>query len=218
MRTRDTAQRDEAKTVRTAGKLCPHRIPEGSYCKRCAEERAARAAPAISSPGLTAAERRRLDDLEQTVEAGLETFVDVGVALAGIRDGRLYRQTHATFEGYLDERWGMSRSRAHRLIDAAKVAERMLPMGNIPNERQARELAPLADRPGEAHAALAEASTGGRPTAARVRAAVARRTGKQALQQRLVCFSEQEVALIREQAAAAEATVIVDLLDRKAGR
>ena len=43
---------------------------------------------------------RRLAELELVIERGLKTFVEVGAALLGIRDGRLYRETHATFEDY----------------------------------------------------------------------------------------------------------------------
>jgi len=68
-----------------------------------------------------------------------------------IRDGRLYREPHGTFEVYCRERWGWSRIHAHRQIEAAKVAK-VLPMGNTPpNERVARELAPLADEPSLVH-------------------------------------------------------------------
>ena len=95
---------------------------------------------------LSAPARSRLAELEAVVERGLETFVEVGRALMEIRDGRLYRETHLSFEAYLDERWSMSRSRGYRLIDAARIGELVSPMGDIPaNERQARELAPLLD-------------------------------------------------------------------------
>jgi hypothetical protein len=95
-------------------------------------------------------EQQRLAELEQVVERGLQTFVDVGLALLEIRDSRLYRATHATFEAYLDQRWKMSRSRGYRLIDSARLAELVSPVGDIPNERQARELAPLLRERGEA--------------------------------------------------------------------
>jgi hypothetical protein len=94
---------------------------------------------------LTPAESGRLAELEAVVDRGLKTFIEVGRALAEIRDSRLYRQAHSTFEAYCRERWGFGRTRAHRLIEAADVVA-MLPMGNKPaNERQARELAPLKD-------------------------------------------------------------------------
>jgi hypothetical protein len=74
------------------------------------------------------AERRtdRLRELEEVVERGLATFVEVGRALQEIRDAQLYRATHA-----------------YRLIDAAEVKVALSPIGDIRNEAQARELVPL---------------------------------------------------------------------------
>lgn len=61
-----------------------------------------------------------------------------------IRDSRLYRQQFPTFEAYCRERWGLSRFYAHRIIDAAEVANNLLPIGNIPQtESQARPLTRL---------------------------------------------------------------------------
>ena len=51
--------------------------------------------PPTHLPDLSVPERSRLAELEAVVEAGLQTFVDVGLALSEIRDGRLYRKTHA---------------------------------------------------------------------------------------------------------------------------
>ena len=98
---------------------------------------------------LLAGERVRLAQLEAVIERGLETFVEVGLALAEIRDGRPYRETHSTFEAYLRERWSMSRSRGYRLIDAAHVAGLVSPNVDIANEGQARELVPLLRDEGE---------------------------------------------------------------------
>jgi hypothetical protein len=93
---------------------------------------------------LTTTEAAQLETCEMTIKQGLETFYEVGNALLTIRDGRLYRANFDTFEEYCRTRWNISRSRAHRLIEAAGVADNLLPMGNIPtNERQARELSPL---------------------------------------------------------------------------
>lgn len=45
--------------------------------------------------------------------------LDVGQALARIRDGRRYRlEGFDTFEDYCRERWGFSRVRAHQMIEA----------------------------------------------------------------------------------------------------
>jgi len=104
----------------------------------------------------TATAEGRLSDREQadlaTCEAALDNlrvaFWAAGKALQVIRDARLYRDTHATFEDYVEQRWDMSRSPAYRLIDAWPLAERLSPMGDKLNERQVRELLPLASRHG----------------------------------------------------------------------
>jgi hypothetical protein len=97
------------------------------------------------------------DDLA-TCEAALDNlrvaFWAAGKALQVIRDARLYRQDHATFEDYVERRWDMSRPQAYRLIDAWPLAERLSPMGDTLNERQIRELLPLAGRHGQDAAAL----------------------------------------------------------------
>lgn len=97
---------------------------------------------------LDTTEAEHLADCETIIAAGLASFVEVGEALADVRDRRLYRQTHGTFEDYCVERWGLSRNRAYRLIEGAEVAA-VLPIGNtLPaNEAQARPLAPLRDDP-----------------------------------------------------------------------
>src|SRR5438309_439896 len=75
-----------------------------------------------------------------TCEAALDNlrvaFWAAGKALQVIRDARLYRDTHATFEDYVEQRWDMARSPAYRLIDAWPLAERLSPMGDKLNERQ----------------------------------------------------------------------------------
>jgi hypothetical protein len=113
---------------------------------------------------------RRLAELEAVIEAGLQTFVEVGAALLEIRDGRLYRETHASFEAYCRERWNFTGRRGRQLIAAAEVGT-VVP---IENEAQARELAPLLDDPDQLRLAWAEALTNGAPTAAKVREAVER--------------------------------------------
>ena len=83
----------------------------------------------------------RLAELETVIERGQQTFVEVGNALMEIRDQRLYRKTHATFEAYCKERWGWTRRQANRQIDAAKVVETLGPTGPKPaTEREARDM------------------------------------------------------------------------------
>lgn len=89
---------------------------------------------------LTTTEQQRLTELETTIHAGLSEFQRTGAALAEIRDGRLYRAAHSTFDDYLAARWGFTRQHAGRLIAAAEVAQVLEPVGYTPqNEHQARQ-------------------------------------------------------------------------------
>jgi hypothetical protein len=72
---------------------------------------------------LSAAERNKLSKYEETIQSHFESFRLAGEALLGIRDSRLYRETHPTFEDYCREKWEMSKTQANRLIAAAKVVE-----------------------------------------------------------------------------------------------
>ena len=40
-----------------------------------------------------------------------------------IRDEKLYRESHKTFEKYVDEKWSMGRSYANKLIASADVGK-----------------------------------------------------------------------------------------------
>lgn len=130
---------------------------------------------------LTISESQRLTQLEATIAAGLQTFVEVGRALLEIRDARLYRQEFGTFEDYCRERWAMSRSYAHRTIEAAQVAVNLLPIGNIlpATESQARPLSPLApDMQREAWQRAVDTAPNGKITAAHVQNVVDEMTGE----------------------------------------
>jgi hypothetical protein len=99
----------------------------------------------MNAGDLTPAESSDLEACEASIQAGLDTFVEVGTALLKIRENRLYRLRHGTFEDYCRERWGMSRVHAHRMIEASQVVSNLLPIGNTApfNEAQARPLARL---------------------------------------------------------------------------
>jgi hypothetical protein len=80
----------------------------------------------------------RLTELEKVIEKGKKTFVEVGMALAEIRDSRLYRREYGGFEEYCRKKWGWTRQHAYRLIEAAPVGKcHQL----VTNEGAARELA-----------------------------------------------------------------------------
>lgn len=70
---------------------------------------------------LTDEEKQRLANLEQEIRPALGSFLDVAEKLYEIAKDRLYRDTHASLEDYLDDRWGLSRSWGNQLIKAHKA-------------------------------------------------------------------------------------------------
>lgn len=120
---------------------------------------------------LTVAEVDCLADCEQRIERGLKTFVEVGTALATIRDNRLYRAEHGTFEDYCQARWGFTRQRAHQITSAAEIASSMFDAG-LPAPDNARQAAELARVPEPERADIWRETverTDGKPTAAAIR-------------------------------------------------
>ncbi len=136
--------------------------------------RSSQSLSAGSDKGLpTRAEVDRLAELEHVVATGIATFVAVGVALAEIRDARLYRAGYGTFEAYLEDRWEFRKSQAYRMIEAANTVAILSPIGDTPaiaNEAQARAIKPVLDQQGPAAAAvvLRRAAAEGPVTAASI--------------------------------------------------
>ena len=135
----------------------------------------AHGADTVPEKPLSDSERNALANFESKIEAGIKTFMQVGTCLATIRDGRLYRESYPSFEDYLDGRWGMGRSHAYRMIDAAATVaeiEAVSPIGDILTaESQVRE---IADLPPEVAVEVIEAAvekSGGKPTAKAIREA-----------------------------------------------
>lgn len=129
---------------------------------------------------LSVDEHRAFADAEAVIGRGLGTFLEVGRALMAIREGRLYRSTHPTFETYCRDRWDMSRSLGYRFIDAAETVAVLPTSAPLPTaESQVRPLSvlPLGERPRTWAEAVKDA--GGKvPTARAVREVVNRRAGK----------------------------------------
>ena len=85
---------------------------------------------------LTDEEARDRLHLERKVE---RSFVEAGKALLELRQRKLFRSTHSTFDDYVRERFGMQRAHSYRLMDAAVIVknleEKCLPLGDIPSNR-----------------------------------------------------------------------------------
>lgn len=103
---------------------------------------------------LSLPEAGELERCEAIIERGLRTFTEVGNALLRIRDRRLYRAKHGTFEAYCRERWGFTDRRARMLISAAETVA-IIETGTIvpvlpATESQARPLTTLRGDNGKA--------------------------------------------------------------------
>lgn len=130
----------------------------------------------MPTDSITAPEADLLAFCERKIAAGFSTFCEVGDALLKIRDARLYRASHASFEAYCREKWGMTRRRADQLIEASAVVIGLASENNcshLVTESQARELAKV---PEEARAeVLKEAAESGPVTAKSIKAAAEKR-------------------------------------------
>lgn len=123
---------------------------------------------------LTLPERNRLTECETIIEKGLQTFVEVGIALAEIRESRLYRLTHGTFEEYCGERWGFTSIRAKQLMESAVVAKNIeTVVSNGVTESHLRPLKNLQpEQQREVYQRSVETAPNGKVTAAHVEATV----------------------------------------------
>ncbi len=112
--------------------------------------------------------------LERKVE---KAFYEAGLALQTLRDKRLYRSTHATFEEYCQDRFNYSRSYSSRLILAVEIVDNI--KENVANwqhnktivlptkESQCRQIGRLKQPSSQAQAwrEAVNRSSGGNPTA-----------------------------------------------------
>ena len=106
----------------------------------------------VGADDLSATEREFLHEREKIIERGSRVFVEVGTALAEIKnykDGVLVRR-YGGFDQYCKERWGFGLAYGYRLMDAAKVVMELSPRGEnaaeavLPtSEKQVRELTRL---------------------------------------------------------------------------
>ncbi|MEO0836297.1 MAG: hypothetical protein AAFY16_09975, partial [Cyanobacteria bacterium J06642_3] len=76
----------------------------------------------VSERILSEAEKAERDSLELTVQ---QAFFIAGKALKDLRDKRLYRETHSTFESYVRDRFDFTKRAAYYLIDAHEVVNNL---------------------------------------------------------------------------------------------
>ncbi|MFQ6394630.1 hypothetical protein ACLMAJ_14320 [Nocardia sp. KC 131] len=105
--------------------------------------------PVAGDGPLSERERSQLTLCESSIDTLRIAFWAAGRALQIVRDGRLYRDDHETFDDYVEQRWDMQRSYAHKLIRAWPLAARLHPLAPAINEGQVRELLPVAAEHGE---------------------------------------------------------------------
>ncbi len=100
----------------------------------------------VDAEELTEDEERLRLHLERKVE---RAFYEAGKALQQLRDRKLYRSSHGTFEEYCRDRFGYNRRHPYLLIESAIVvdnlSEKCDPLDHIlpSNERQVRPLTKL---------------------------------------------------------------------------
>jgi hypothetical protein len=70
---------------------------------------------------LSTEEKKRFVACESSIRNGLKSFYNVGRAVCEIREGRYYRETHATGDAYFSEKWDMTRQRVSQLVFAHHV-------------------------------------------------------------------------------------------------
>lgn len=100
----------------------------------------------MTTEPISLTESKQLVSLESKIEAGQKTFLEVGLALAEIRDNKLYRSDYSTFEDYCKEKWGWEK-RYWQYVIAASETVRNLPEPSrtiVHSESQARELSKAA--------------------------------------------------------------------------
>ncbi|MFD9047635.1 hypothetical protein [Streptomyces zaomyceticus] len=118
---------------------------------------------------LPTAEAVALAEHEIVIERGIKTFYEVGMALADIRNRKLYRADYSTFEEYAEKRWQLSRPRAYELMAAAEIVSGIpdtLPKPSNAGQASALNRVPEPERT-DVWAATVE-RTDGKPTAAAV--------------------------------------------------
>ena len=146
-----------------------------------------------TTDAITLAESKRLIELENIVSRGKQTFIEVGTALAEIRDSKLYRCDYRTFEEYIRTKWGWTKQHVYRLIECAPIAKSNPQVTSI---NQARALAKV--EPIQRTEVLERATKSGKKITAKTIKEVAKvlPPGAQRLKE-IEIYEARQVALLR---------------------
>ncbi len=114
---------------------------------------------------LDSGELSTLSKCEATIDKNKTAFLEVGNALKTIQEGKLYRDTHTSFQKYVEERHDFKKSWAYLLIEKAEVTANVSSAldGSCPDLpiRQVEALATLpADQQADAYQEAAERRKG----------------------------------------------------------
>ncbi|MHC5770630.1 MAG: hypothetical protein ACYTXI_34630 [Nostoc sp.] len=89
---------------------------------------------------MTEEEQRDRLHLERHVE---KAVFEAGKALMELRDRRLYRSTHSTFEEYCKDRFGFQRRHPYRLIEASAVFDNLMKMCPNGTQTENEQMCPI---------------------------------------------------------------------------
>jgi hypothetical protein len=109
--------------------------------------------PAVTSEDkqdLTTAEVQRREELVKVVRDGLNKFIEVGMALVELREKKLYRNTHQTFEEFVNDTFSIGIRYAQMLMKGTKTVENLKTRTRVrlpEREAQVRPLAIFDDQP-----------------------------------------------------------------------
>jgi hypothetical protein len=90
-------------------------------------------------------EKEMLFQCEKIITNNLNSFFQVGEALASIRKGKLYRDKYKSFEAYCRDKWKFGRHRALQFIEASEVASDLLTKDQQISDLNVHQLRKLTD-------------------------------------------------------------------------
>ena len=120
---------------------------------------------------ITCDEQDLLEKKEAIIRKGKKAFIEVGLALAEIRNKTLFRQEFKTFTEYCECKWGIKKAYANQLIQSADAVGKLPKEAAtiVANQEQGRAIAgvPESDRAQVLEAASKQAESEGRDMTAR---------------------------------------------------